>query len=241
MLSLDRLLQTPVHLQDIMWTLKNPLNNPKHHLLILCPFKVSDCGSDVGSDVWDRAAANPIPQLEAPCGHQVWYCIHPRSCSNSKQNKSITREEQILNKIKHHTYYQQSHLDTAALRTLSGTKKLYIKNLNPPTIPAVATVDEERGEETEEKPKATKRKPTKRKASRSLGKRKEQRLFPRKTRVIRLIRIRSLMGQVVRVMMPFWHRLLKGIAPSSVLCHAACGPLLPAMENILHCVPRLRT
>ena len=116
-----------------------------------------------------------------------------------------------------------------------------IKNLNPPTIPAVATVDEERGEETEEKPKATKRKPTKRKASKSLGKRKQQRLFPRKTRVIRLIRIRSLMGQVVRVMMPFWHRLLKGIAPSSGLCHAACGPLLPAMENILHCVPRLRT
>lgn len=116
-----------------------------------------------------------------------------------------------------------------------------IKNLNPPTIPAVATVDEERGEETEEKPKATKRKPTKRKASKSLGKRKQQRLFPRKTRVIRLIRIRSLMAQVVRVMMPFWHRLLKGIAPSSVLCHAACGPLLPAMENILHCVPRLRT
>ena len=59
-----------------------------------------------------------------------------------------------------------------------------IKNLNPPAIPAVATVDEERGQETEEKPKATKRKPTKRKVSKSLGERKEQRLFPRKTRVI---------------------------------------------------------
>ena len=47
-----------------------------------------------------------------------------QSQNTGKKTKHITGEDQILNKIKHHTYYQQSHLDTGALRTLLGTKKL---------------------------------------------------------------------------------------------------------------------
>jgi len=93
-----------------------------------------------------------IPELEEPRGHQVWYCIHPRSCSKSKHRK------------KNKTYYwRRSNIEQNKTSHVLPTEsprywcpqdpvryQETIKNLNPPTITAVATVDEERGEETED-------------------------------------------------------------------------------------------